>query len=103
MKTFQEALETCAIAAPKDDPEAMERAIAATMERAEKYIGILKEAADSESIVRIIESLINECDCPENAMFSALSLGLQIGMEMEKCERCRAEGELALRIAEAQS
>jgi hypothetical protein len=96
MKTFQEALDTISATADRDDPASVREAMEKCVTIALKYKDLSMEAFHDADFRSIVEDIVDRFDSEEGcdvvtAAMNAAILGLQIGMEMEKCSQCHQE------------
>lgn len=87
MKTFQEALDTVILTAPVSAPqEQVTELMQRIVDRMKRTQSLCDEAAEHERLAFVLAATAEACCCRKHAMLNAFTMGLQVGMEMEKSE-----------------
>lgn len=96
MKTFDEAFKTVVSTVAEKDvtPELLDKLHDYQLDRAHKYRALGKEVRSHEVLIGMLEGICHEelcsnverCECIMDAALKVFTLGLQVGMEMEKQE-----------------
>lgn len=84
MKTFEEAVDMYIVAWKQGDLESQIKAAFIVQDQSEKIAALVDQAKASRQVTAMCLGMLQNFD-PVSAVFSGFMVGVQVGMEMEKC------------------